>query len=311
MKIIENKIISFTPWTNVYGVARSMIAMGTFLTLFFNSSDSLFIDGGNALKYIDRGFIYKVNLFYILDGYLDLARWISIFILGLVISGWQPRITGLFHWWVTFSFFLSCTVVDGGDQVASILTLLLVPICLTDNRSWHWGKIRQKSSFHRNLIAIISFFFIYVQVFVIYFHSAIAKLNVEQWVDGTALYYWLSHSTHGLSPLLESFILPLFYNNPYIVVIFTWGTIMFELILAAAIILDSSNSFKLNILLKLGLIFHFSIAVTLGLVSFFFSMAGALILYLRPVNSSFSFNFVKRKMQFFLRKKDIKLNINT
>jgi hypothetical protein len=42
-------------------------------------------------------------------------------------------------------------------------------------------------------------------------------------------------------------------------------------------------------LLVLGLCFHLAIAVVHGLVSFFFAMAGALVLYLRAPEHPFSF----------------------
>ena len=62
----------------------------------------------------------------------------------------------------------------------------------------------------------------------------------------------------------------------------TWGTLLLELSLALAL------AFPLPVrrpLLVLGIGFHAGIAATMGLVSFFFSMAAALLLYLAPPNA--------------------------
>jgi uncharacterized membrane protein len=48
-----------------------------------------------------------------------------------------------------------------------------------------------------------------------------------------------------------------------------------------------------HILLILGIVFHLSIAITMGLISFGITMIAALILYLRPFENEFSFAFVQ------------------
>lgn len=39
---LKEKITGFNPWTNAYGLARSLIGLATLLTLLFNDSSILF-----------------------------------------------------------------------------------------------------------------------------------------------------------------------------------------------------------------------------------------------------------------------------
>ena len=50
-----------------------------------------------------------------------------------------------------------------------------------------------------------------IQVAAVYFHAAVGKFSVPEWVDGSVLYYWLLHPTYGapgwLTPMLEPILL--------------------------------------------------------------------------------------------------------
>src|SRR5688572_23611348 len=133
-------VTSVDPWTNVYGLGRTILASSTALTLLFNNSNTLFapLAGGlepplctNALQQLATFCLVPSNM-------LEAGRWGSIAILVLVASGWRPRLTGLLHWWVSHSLFVSASNVDGGDQASVALTVLLLPLTLTDDRVWHW-----------------------------------------------------------------------------------------------------------------------------------------------------------------------------
>src|SRR5699024_3242820 len=71
---------------------------------------------------------------------LTLIRWLCVVVLLVIASGWRPRWTALPHWWIAFSVFNSISIPDGGDQAAALLTLMLVPVLLTDPRRWHWQR---------------------------------------------------------------------------------------------------------------------------------------------------------------------------
>jgi antimicrobial peptide system SdpB family protein len=279
------------PWSNVYGVARSLLAFGTLLTLLFNDADLLFRpDGGEVNGAMGRQGLFQGSLFFLVPPeYLEMARWFSIFILLLVVSGWRPRITGVLHWWIAYSFAAATLTVDGGDQVAAVLALWLIPVTLTDGRKWHWsppepvGTDPRLRTLVAAQIAMSTLLFARLQVAIIYFQAGIAKLGVPEWANGTALYYWFTHPVHGMSAAVQPLVMPLL-TNPLTVTLLTWGVIVLEVALFAGLTMDRRWR---PFLLVLGLFFHLGIIIVHGLVSFFFSMAAALILLLRPVDEGF------------------------
>src|SRR5262245_52999341 len=103
------------PWTNVYGVARTLMALGLLTTLLFSSVDVLFQPA--AFKALHSSSpIARASFFYLFSGSretLELGRWIAIGLLIVVASGWRPRFTGILHWWLSFSFAVSTTVAEG------------------------------------------------------------------------------------------------------------------------------------------------------------------------------------------------------
>ncbi len=285
-------IIQNSPFTNVYGTARSILALGTCLTLIVNPVEHLFFASSLARMGNTSG-LFTISLFTVLANHLELARMLAIMSLLLVISGYRPRLTGILHWYITFSFYADCSDIDGGDHLANVLSFLLIPICLTDNRTWHWQPtnsvvVRELP----NLIAWIVGLVLRIQVCMIYFQAGIGKIPVEEWANGTAFYYWFTHHYHGADTWLKNLLLPILQTS-WGVVSITWGTIIFEIFLFLAIVMPKNDK-RRHYLLISGLIFHISIILVHGLVSFFFSMAAALILYLRPLDKPFNFKISLR-----------------
>ena len=221
----------------------------------------------------------NLNLFFLLSDNLIAAKIISIIILLSVISGYLPQVTGVLHWYVTYSFFSACSLIDGGDHVSSILTLLLIPITLTDSRINHWKNIVYKISVLNALIAKIFYTLIKIQVCAIYFHAFVGKISIDEWLNGTATYYWLTHEFFGINETIRPIYIYIL-SNAFIVTLTTWGTLVIEFFLSSAIFINNRKT-KIYLFL-LGVIFHFTILVTHSLVSFFFAMSASLVLYLLP-----------------------------
>jgi antimicrobial peptide system SdpB family protein len=270
--------------TNVYGWGRTLLALGNIITLSLTDAITLFrplhktiFDGSSVPT-------FKVNLFSLLSGHLEIARWLAVGVLLVVASGWRPRVTGVLHAWVASSFAAACIVLDGGDQVAAVLSLLLVPVTLCDGRRWHWDPSPTSTASPtrehlRTVILKSTCLMIRLQVAFIYFHAAVEKFKVTEWSDGTALYYWLTNPTVGLPDWLGW--LRGAFSYEIVVVVATWGTILLETALFMALV--AGRTYK-RILLPIAVMFHVAIIFSFGLVSFFFSMAGALVLFLRPWN---------------------------
>jgi antimicrobial peptide system SdpB family protein len=276
-------IVPSSPWTNVYGVARSLLALGTLLTLCGNSADLLFRPLGTSISEVASNSVaIKMSYFSIFSEVdISVLKWVAAGLLLPVLVGWRPRVMAVPHWWLTYSLSTSSVIIEGGDQVASILTLLLLPVALTDRRKWVWSEPRFPDRFGQrlfsSLLANSALAAIRVQVAVIYLFSFAAKIQNREWSNGTALYYWLLTPTFGapewLRPALTSFL-----SHGFVAVALTWGVLVLESLLFAGIGMSVRAR---GVLLWVGLLFHFAIILGHGLFTFFLAMAGAQILYLR------------------------------
>src|SRR5262249_706733 len=133
---------------------------------------------------------------------------------------------------------------------------------------------------YRRIAAHITLLLIRLQVAGIYLHASMAKTGVEEWADGTAMYYWLLNSDLG-APLWLRPPIRLVLLNSLVVAVTTWGVILFELLLGCGLILSKGMR---RYLLFAGVTFHAGIAVIMGLFSFSTAMCGALLLFLRPTD---------------------------
>ncbi|HMO38476.1 MAG TPA: hypothetical protein PKC76_00600 [Saprospiraceae bacterium] len=292
----ENRIRRLTlrqfPYTNIVGIGRSLLALGTLLTLLFNDISILvpMADGEILNPLLSSPIRINSYNFYLLLGieHIYIMKAVAVLILLLVISGFYPQITCFLHWWVSVSFLLFSSAIDGGDQITANLTLLLIPLCLTDPRRNHWLRVERKERIW-SLFGIFAIWGIRLQVAAIYFHAAVGKLPVEEWTNGTALYYWFYHSTFGMPPWLEYIMYPLL-SNFFFVTVATFSVIILELILMLGLTMNVRQRLRL---LPVALSFHFAIILFHGIFSFFFAIAAGLILYLYPVYKHFTFKTPK------------------
>lgn len=273
-----------SPWTNVYGVARTMLALATAATLITSSTETLFrpaLGFPGVPACVGAG---RLSFFCLIPRQdLALGQAIAAAILLVVASGWRPRLTGVPHWWISYSFAVSATIPDGGDQVTQILALLLVPVTLTDPRGWHWQSAPQTARPIASLVAWSALFVARLQVAGIYFDSSLAKLATPVWADGTAFYYWSTDPAFGTPWWMRGLIEPVITSSPGVALL-TWGPLALEFAIALGLVLDQRARSRL---LVLGIGFHAGIAVMIGLVSFAIAMWAALILFLRPMRQEF------------------------
>ena len=116
------------------------------------------------------------------------------------------------------------------------------------------------------------------EVPVIYLQAFIAKLFVPEWVDGTAVWYWLLDPNFGPTGLRREVALWV-GSSALGITLLTWGTLVVEASLAYGLLATSRAR---RVLLAVGVAFHGLIALTMGLVSFSVIMWGALLIYLWP-----------------------------
>ena len=286
LEIILKKGYTLNPWTNVYGLSRSLIALGLLSTILFTGSDYLFPTfDGKPMKEVLL-FSDKISIFYLVKNNF-LASFFSVLILLSVIIGVFPQITGILHWWVSHSYMVSGILIEGGDQIAAIITLFLIPITLTDNRKNHWYAPKTCSRKNLKLFVWSVYAIISLQVAIIYLNAAVSKLFVAEWLNGTAIYYWFTHADFGVSATFKTTVAWIL-SHSWICAALTWGAMLLELTLFGWLF-ASRNAWNWRLLFLLGFQFHLAIALIHGLVSFSLVMCGALILYLFPKGNPMQF----------------------
>lgn len=279
-----------TPWTNVYGLARTLIAVATALTLAFNRTTTLFVPGSGGIRAPICDGLRGDGLFCLVpQNHLDWARWLAVVLLLVVASGYRPRFTGAIHWWLAFSLQANALTLDGGDNAAAVLTLLLLPVTLTDGRKWHWqappaatGTTRDDAA---RIIALVTLTAVRIQVAGIYFHASIGKFGVEEWTNGTALYYFSLSPIFGASGMVGAVMRPIVLSAVGVTLL-TWCVLIAEYLLSAALVMPKRFW---GLLLVMGLSLHAGIILVHGLWSFAIVMFAALILYLRPCERPWAF----------------------
>ncbi|MEM0941860.1 MAG: sporulation-delaying protein SdpB family protein [Bacteroidota bacterium] len=288
-KLIPKSIGIFT---NIYGLSRSFFALSLLITLLFTKSYVYF-----PPEFFQIGQLSKTivpNLFYLFEPEnLNIALITSCLILVAVISGFLPQLTGILHAWVAYSFFTGALIIEGGDQIGQIIAILLIPVTLFDKRINHWHK---KDFFGYKRPEWISFFcysclvIIQIQMAIVYFFAVAEKINSPEWADGSAFYYWFNHNPFGVVEPIANSLNPII-SNPYITPLITWGVLVLEALLFGALFMKREHKL---LMFRLGIGFHFMIIVVHGLWSFFFAMAGGLIIYLLPWDQSMDLKFWRK-----------------
>ena len=271
---IKNNCNKYNFSNPVFGLARTLLALSTIFSILLVQPHLLF----NPTNILNPNYevlsLHKISIFYLLRNHLVFAKWISLFILLIVASGYRPRYTSLFHWYIAFSFSVSSYVIEGGDQIAQNLTLLFIPFFIFDKRKNHW--LNEPYNFKTNSWILLIYFLIRLQACFIYLQASIGKLKINEWRDGTALYYWLNNNFVGSPNIIKPFI-NFITDSPELLTIFTWSSLIIEFLLFMCI---SSFKKQRKYFLIIGLVFHFLIFIFFGLFSFMLVMCGLLIIYL-------------------------------
>jgi antimicrobial peptide system SdpB family protein len=121
-----------------------------------------------------------------------------------------------------------------------------------------------------------------LQVAVLYLHAATGKFSVPEWVNGTALYYWLLEPAIGITQKHHDVVLWLL-RPAWVTPLISWAPLALELALFCAIGMSSENRMR-RVLFAVAALFHVGNFLFFGLFSFMLTMFAALVLLLRPAS---------------------------
>jgi antimicrobial peptide system SdpB family protein len=273
----------FSPFTRAVGVGRAALALATLATVTFTPRSELFFVSENYPSGVlcDKP-LSSIDLFCLADEPSHAwATGVTVVVCMAVLAGLAPAFTCVPHAWVAWSFNASIPIPDGGDQVVSVMTLLLVPMLILDRRATHWHADR--SYVGRNFVtkglAYGALVLCTLQVAVIYFNAAIAKFAVEEWANGSVLWYWIQDPGFEPPEIVRHGLMMVMATTAGTLVL-GYSVLLLELILAASPLVARKWT---PLLLGAGCCFHVGIAVTFGLWSFCLAMVGALVIALvRP-----------------------------
>ena len=242
---------------------RTLLAMGMLLTITLTPSETLY-----AVERCDSVAGWGLNC---VTGSPQATVLIGALVLVWVASGLTPLISSVLHWWVSWSLFANSSLFEGGDQLAAIVTLLLIPVFAT--RPWVWAyRATPPTNPTARVVANTALALISFQLFVLYFQAAIAKLGVSEWVEGTAMWYLLNEPSFGLGAHGASRFANLVAHAP-VTAALTWTPLLIELAIAAC---QLGSHRARRIAIALGVVLHVAIALVMGIVSFSLVMIGAL-----------------------------------
>ncbi|MFI1302350.1 sporulation-delaying protein SdpB family protein [Streptomyces sioyaensis] len=274
---MERSLRRFPAESRALGVGRSMIALAQASILVFTPASHLFVPVGGAEIKVDCSTLAQAASLYCLADSADrqLLNLLVLALLLIVASGILPRYTTVLHFWASLSIGQSISLPDGGDAVAQVVTFFLVLACANDRRTWHWqqpGNEERKGSIWHGL-AWAGWWGVRLQVAYIYLNSALAKLSVGPWAEGSATYYVARMENFGAAGLFAD-LFRWATSITLIALLSTWGTIFTESLIALLLLRRGSRQ---AVAAVISASLHVLIILQLGIVSFGFIMVGAVI----------------------------------
>ncbi|GAB1644392.1 hypothetical protein [Krasilnikovia sp. MM14-A1259] len=203
------------------------------------------------------------------------ARALSLIVLAAVMMGFKPRWTCIPHFLVSLSMAMAFTVNTGGERVATIITALVIPVCVSDGRSWAWiagphSGDRRSPSAGSAAAAVLT---IRAQLSIVYLVAAVSKTVTPGWGTGGWLQSVFLDPTFGLPPIVLTPMLPVIENR-VVMVVLEVAVVVGELIIAAGV---CGNRTLRSVALLVGLGLHASIGLLMGLPAFGAIMVGGLL----------------------------------
>jgi antimicrobial peptide system SdpB family protein len=279
-------LASIRPTTRILvpslAIGRTLIAVAELSVLLFTDSRMLIADGTTALSGTRCSGLAAGSLGCLVGGAhgpTELYKVLAIAILVVTASGFRPRWTCIPHWYVTASIAVYIDSRNGGDIVAEIVTMLLIPICLSDRRVWQWRSPAEPLSPRWRGCVSAALLTLRVQAAAIYAISAISKIMDWEWRTGLVIQLLVENTSYGPAPSILPILQPI-ADIPWAARASAWGVILIEMAIAIAICSgDRARYFAFG----LGVALHLGIVVVLTLPTFGAVMIGLLLIVCDPI----------------------------
>jgi antimicrobial peptide system SdpB family protein len=258
---------TFEPRGLPLALTRSLLALASLVTLVFSPDRALFVGGPAAPEGMRCGGPARLSL-WCLSGAsshgLLVSRLAAEAVLLAALTGFRPRWTCVPHWYVSASLAWSMTEPNGGDSAAMMVTLLLIPALVRDDRRWHWTRPRTPLPPAWRGSAYAAWLALRCQVALIYLQAALTKAAVPEWRHGEAMATVFSDPEYGFPRFVRNHFGAVLANG-FVIHAATWGTLAVELAIAGCV-LAGRRGRRAGVLLAVPL--HCAIGLGMGLVSF-------------------------------------------
>jgi hypothetical protein len=149
----------------------------------------------------------------------------GIFVTGLFTVGFQTRVTSVLFFIFTFSLYARNEIVlDGGDNLLILVAFFLMFVDVSGKYIPGRADEAPPQNPYISVVHNLGIGAIILQICILYFTSAWAKMMGHMWQDGTAIYYILRSSEFNLSPLTDALV-----RNDVLETLLTYGTILLQI----------------------------------------------------------------------------------
>jgi len=258
-------------------VGRSLLAAAGLLTVLCSPDAALFVDTAETPNGLHCQGVRAASL-WCLAGPSETGRLISrilvVVVLVAVLIGFRPKWTCFPHWYVAFSFAATMPMSNGGDSIAQIATMLLIPLCLGDDRTWQWTQPTRPLTSRWRGSALAAHLATRAQISLIYGGAVTFKLMDAPWRHGGAMYLVAQHPRYGFPFSLREVLAPAL-NSYWFVAALSWSVMAVQVVMAV-LILGRRKHRVLALVLGTGL--HLGIMFLLSLMTFGLVMIALLII---------------------------------
>src|SRR5690554_852365 len=255
------------PYNINYQLPRAILAFGQLIIILFTTQD---VYGESILGSYD--------FFNLLVENKGFGIYFYVFTLLFVISGFLPQLSSILHFYFSMCYMYSSSVIEGGDQIALILCVFFLPICIFDKRLNNWKRSDFYRSFYIQYFVNSTFRVMQIQIAIVYLFAAAVKIKQNEWSSGSAIYYWFYNESFGANEYVKN-ILASLVNSHIISPFITWSVLVLEFILFLALFMSRSIT---NYLFYVAVFFHVMIGVVFGLWMFSIIMIACLCILLTP-----------------------------
>lgn len=208
------------------------------------------------------------------DSMMGIMHVLLVVLLALLTLGIGGRYLMGLAWVIDMGFIQRNYAVNFGADIIAALFLFYMSFAQSCERLSVLNLFRSKNEFKQSdMLSSLMIRMMQVQISVLYAYTGWEKLKGVTWWDGTAL--WSVMANPQMTTMNYDFL----RNVPWVIPVVAYVTIIFEIYFPPFVIWGKTR----NVWLLLGVTFHSSIAIFMGLGHFAMVMMSTYFLFLDPL----------------------------